>query len=220
MFAWTFGIVRQIGPVAPLLLALLSGCLGGSGGGSGSGGDGSLSSPCADDGDCDDDLFCARGGALSGQCTMFCDTSSACVIRFGDETTCNRDDVCARSCTSGRTDRCPAPLVCSAVYQGDDGYCQVDRSGQPGDAWLLRCSNAGGGFNAGAGGSGSSDGCSFICAVSEADALEQLRARNNSDGPFGPEDCEFVDPSGPQTTCTVGDYSDDNPLALCSAYVF
>lgn len=186
-------------------------------GGSGSGG--SLGAVCERDTQCAAELFCALGGALRGQCTMGCSEAGLCAARFGDDAFCHRSQVCARAC-GGRVDSCQTGLMCTAVFGDDDGYCKMDRTGEVGDAWLLRCAGDAFGFGSG-GAEGSNDSCSFVCAYDEADAKEQLRARNTGNrGGFGPENCEFVDPYGPQTTCTLGDHSDSSPLALCRTYVF
>ncbi len=77
--------------------------------------EGSLASSCHDDQDCDEGMFCAAGGPLQGLCTRECDDDAICVARFGDDSFCLDDTLCARHC-DGAID-CPGGVQC------DQGLC-------------------------------------------------------------------------------------------------
>ncbi len=62
--------------------------------------DGALGSACDDASPCDEDLVCAQGGHLAGQCVVPCEADSDCRLLASDSHYC-LDGACTRVCRDG-----------------------------------------------------------------------------------------------------------------------
>lgn len=74
---------------------------------------------CSDEDGCGDGLFCAKGTAAVGTCTMACDLPDPCPAKFGAHAFCHVDNVCMMDCEKGFP--CPSGTRCVTSFIPD--YC-------------------------------------------------------------------------------------------------